>query len=118
VAEVIPFERQRLARDLGECISKAIAEIQLCSMAATLAEIFVGVPNDPSLILGDRLDSYLRHLDQFIEASAGDRIPAGVDDKGGFGVGVPKIYPAKLAIITYMRSRLWPSSSFAASKTK
>jgi hypothetical protein len=41
-AEIIPFEKQRLAGDFRQGIGEAIAEIQSSRVAAALAEVAIG----------------------------------------------------------------------------
>src|SRR5262249_43956665 len=65
-------------------IGKAIAEIQLCRMAAAFAEIAISLSRNSRLRFSDRLDNHLRLFDQVIEAPAGNGIAACVDDERGF----------------------------------
>ena len=60
VGEFVAFEQQRFTCGLCKRIGKAIAEVQLRSMAAAFAEIAIGVPCDSSLEFGHGLNDDLR----------------------------------------------------------
>ena len=49
-------------------------------VAAALPEITVGITGDAGLVVRHWLDVQLRGLHELVEAAAGDRVPAGVDD--------------------------------------
>jgi len=53
--EILPFEEENLAGDLGERIGEAIAEIQPGGVAA-LAEVKESLPRQVRLLDGDRFD--------------------------------------------------------------
>ena len=80
MGEVIALEQQWLARDPGEGIGEAIAEIQPRRMAASFAEIAVRLPRDPCLRLRDGLDFELCLSHEIIKAPTGDRVVTGVYD--------------------------------------
>ena len=80
MGEVIALEQQWLARDPGEGIGEAIAEIQPRRMAASFAEIPVRLPRDPCLRLRDGLDFELCLSHEIIKAPTGDRVVTGVYD--------------------------------------
>src|ERR1700722_10813925 len=50
-------------------------------MAAGLTEVAVGLSGDASLCFADRLNRYLRCIDQFVETAAGNRIFAAIDHR-------------------------------------
>ena len=84
VYKIITFKQQWFACSLGECISEAIAKIQLRGMSGAFAEIPVSFARDSRLSLGDRLDNDACLMDEFIEPSARNRIPASIDNDGRF----------------------------------
>jgi len=50
MAEVVPLVEQRLSHDGRECVREAIAEVELCRMPASLAEVPVRHPRDVRLL--------------------------------------------------------------------
>ena len=61
--EVVALEQKRLAGDLSERISEAIAEIQPRRVAA-FAEVMEGLARDLRLLDGDRLDYHANSAEQ------------------------------------------------------
>lgn len=80
--KIIALEQQWLTSTLGECVGKAVTEIQLSRMTASLAEISIGLSGSLCLDFGYGLDRNLRFLHQLIETAAGDWIPASIDHNG------------------------------------
>ena len=58
--EIATLEQQRLPLCLGEGIGETVSEIQLCRVAAALAEVAIGLTRNSCLSLGDGLDGHLR----------------------------------------------------------
>src|SRR5579863_2727725 len=46
LGKIVTFEEQRRVSGLGQCVGKAVAEIQPCGMSTALAEIGVGLPGE------------------------------------------------------------------------
>ena len=86
MGEVISLEQQRFSGGLRKGVREAVPEVQAGLVAATLPEITVGVPGDPSLVVCHRLDLQLSSIDQLVETAAGDRVAARVDHHRGLQV--------------------------------
>jgi hypothetical protein len=65
-------------------IGKAVAKIELRRVAAAFAEIAIRLARDTCLYFADRFDFDLRGREQFVEATARNRIATGVDDRSCF----------------------------------
>ena len=55
VREVVPLEQQGFVPALRECVGEAVAEVELCRVAAAPAEVPVGRPGHLHLLGRDRL---------------------------------------------------------------
>lgn len=67
--EILPFEEQSLASDLGERIGEAIAEVQSGGVAA-LAEVEECLPRQMRLLDGDRFDGDASFAEKSIALTA------------------------------------------------
>ena len=70
--EILPFEEENLAGDLGERISEAIAEIQRGGVAA-LAEVKESLPRQVRLLDGHRFDDDASSAEKSIALAASVR---------------------------------------------
>src|SRR5260370_23656185 len=83
MAEVVSLEQQGFSGSFRQRVCEAVPEVQSGLVAAAFAEVPVGVPGDAGLIEGHRLDAQFRGFDELVEATAGDRVPARVDNYCG-----------------------------------
>src|SRR5579863_3711651 len=51
LGKIVTLEEQRLVSALGQCVGKAVAEIQPCGMSTAPTEIAVGLPGELPLKL-------------------------------------------------------------------
>lgn len=79
--KVISLEQLVFTGGLGQCVREAVCEVQAALVAADRAGICP--TGDAGLITGHGLDVQFGGLDEFVEAAAGDRVPAGIDDDRG-----------------------------------
>jgi len=68
--EILPFEEESLAGDLGERIGEAVAEIQPGRVAA-LAKVEEGLARDVRLLDGERFDDDVSSAEKNITLTAG-----------------------------------------------
>jgi len=83
--EVASFKKQRLSFNSGECVSKAIAEIQTGAMLS-LTEIAIRIPRDSSLLFRDRLNHESAFTKKIVKPPAGDGVAASIDYRRRFYV--------------------------------
>jgi hypothetical protein len=86
VAEVVSLEQQCFSAGLRQGVREAVPEVQAGLVAAALPEIAVCVPGNTSLVVCHRFDAQFGGVDQFVEAAAGDRVAARVDDDSGLQI--------------------------------
>src|ERR1700739_1604294 len=84
--EVVSLEQQRFTLCLGQGVRETVSEVQLCRVATSFAKIVISLTRNSHLRFGDGLDDRFRLLDQVIESTARDRIPASIDDDRCFDV--------------------------------
>jgi hypothetical protein len=86
MAEVVSLEEQSFSGGFRQRVCEAVAEVQAGLVTAALPEIAIGRPGDTSLVMCHRFYLQFRDVDELIEAPAGDRVTARVDDDRGLQV--------------------------------
>jgi len=84
VVEIAALEQQRLNFGLRKGVGETIAEVQLCRVAASFAEIAVGFTRGPGLRLRNRLNQKFGLSNQIVESATGDWIATCVNNDRGF----------------------------------
>jgi hypothetical protein len=82
-----PLKRQRLTGSFCKRIGKAVAEIQFGRMSAAFTEITISLARKSRLSLGDRFNKDPCFCDKIVEAPAGNRIAASIDNERGVETG-------------------------------
>lgn len=83
MAEVVSLKEQGLSGGSRQGVREAVPKVQPRLVTAAFPEVSVCVPRNASLLEGHCLYPQFRGVDQLVETTAGDRIPARVDDHCG-----------------------------------
>lgn len=67
VSEVRTFEEQRLSRGRSEGVGEAIAEVELCGVASSFAEVAVSLPSNQGLLVTHGFDGYVKVIEERVE---------------------------------------------------
>ena len=86
MSEVVAFPQQRLAQVERERVREAITKVQTGWVAATFAEIHVGLAGQAGLTLCHRLDHKLSLQQKVIETPANDRVALRIEDDSAFEI--------------------------------
>ena len=67
MVEVIALEEDRLVHIYGKGVGKAVTEVQIRPMLATLAIVSISLACDACLNLGERFNEYFRFIEKAVK---------------------------------------------------